>query len=212
MSGFVAIGEVRSAHGVGGEMRVLPLTDFPRRFCSTSRVFLVPPGRALDDPRAASREARVVAARVDGPGVLLQLEGVDSPEEAKRLRGFLLAVPRAEVVPLPAGHYYLFEVVGLAVYTVAGEFLGRVRDVLRTGANDVYVVAPPPRGAAEAAPEGGGPAPEILVPALREVVRELDPAAGRMVVDLPPGLREEPRPARPARPARGRRRQAQRAE
>jgi len=86
----------------------------------------------------------------------------------------LVQIPVEEAAPLEEGEYYLYQIVGLATWTVEGEYLGRVREVLTTGANDVYVVR--------------GPKGEVLLPAIEEVIREVDLEAGRMIVSLMEGL------------------------
>jgi 16S rRNA processing protein RimM len=99
---------------------------------------------------------------------------VTSPAEAATLFGELLYVSRDEAATLPRGSYFEHEVVGLRVETVEGGVLGTIAEILRTGANDVYVV----RG------ERG----EVLIPAVRHVVRRVDLPGGRIVVALLPGL------------------------
>ncbi|MCL6451862.1 MAG: ribosome maturation factor RimM [Acetobacteraceae bacterium] len=169
---LIAVGQVVAPHNPRGEVRVLPLTDFPERFLRTARVFVCPPGGGEPVP------LRVEAARLHRGMVLLKLEGCGDMAAAERLRGSMLKVPEEELVPLEPGRYYVFQIVGLEVFTASGQCLGRVEEVLQTGANDVYVV----RGR-----RGGRPV-EVLLPALREVVRRVDLEAGRLVVELPPGL------------------------
>lgn len=163
------IGRITRPHGVRGEVKVRPETDFPERFARLRRVLL------LDERTAAARPAGVEAVRRQGGMILLKLAGVDDLEAARALQGWAVAVPWAERVPLPEGSYYLAEVVGLRVRTPSGEALGRVTEVLRTPAHDVYRVA--------------GEAGEVFIPATRQVVRAVDLQRGEMVVVLPEGLR-----------------------
>jgi len=156
----VCVGRIGAPHGLRGEVNVEPLTDFPERFDSGSRLWLDGAPRLVQGSRWRGRQ------------VLLKLEGVDSRTEAEALRGKELMAPQAQ--PLAAGRYYLHDVLGLRVEDEAGALLGRIEDVLSTGANDVYVV----RG------ERG----ELLLPAIEDVVREVDVAGGRIVVALLPGL------------------------
>jgi 16S rRNA processing protein RimM len=95
---------------------------------------------------------------------------------AEQLRGGYLEITREQLVPLPEGSYYIFEIIGLKVYDLDGAYLGEITDVLQTGANDVYVVE-----------TGGKP---LLIPALKQVVREVDLQGRRMRVELPEGLME----------------------
>ena len=101
-------------------------------------------------------------------GVLVRFAGVDSREAAEPLRDRYLEVPAGE--PLSADTWYWHQIQGLEVTTTAGDSLGEVADVFRAGGGEVYVVR-------------GGPLGEVLVPAVRSVVVELDPSEGRMVVD-----------------------------
>jgi 16S rRNA processing protein RimM len=153
-----------TAHGVKGELKCLVVTDFPdQRFKRGNRLLL-------------GSEPRVVrSARRQGDLVYLRLDGIDDRTAAEALRGQELVVPRTEAVPLPEGQFYWDQVLGLRVEDTAGQLLGTVADILETGANDVYVVR-------------GGPRGEVLIPAIKDVVRAIDPAAGRMVVDPLPGL------------------------
>ncbi|MEW6771362.1 MAG: ribosome maturation factor RimM [Bacillota bacterium] len=164
---FVTIGKIVAPHGHRGAIRILPLTDFPERFFQMDTVTVFNGTERKDYViESAGRHQRFI---------LMKLAGINDMNAAERFRGALLQVPRAEVVPLPPGRYYVFEIVGLEVWSEEGTYLGKVSAVLETGANDVYSVQ---------SPEGR----EILVPALREVVRKIDVAGNRMVVRLPEGL------------------------
>lgn len=168
MDELVSIGQVTAPHGVRGEVRVLPLTDFPQRFREVKRLF-------VKRPDAAAEERRVERARLHKQFVIVKLEGIDTRDQAETLRRALLQVAPEEVYPLPEGYYYVFQIVGLRVFDEDGRELGVVDDVLFTGANDVYVVK---------TTDGR----EMLLPAVDEVVRRIDVAGGRMEVRLLPGL------------------------
>lgn len=117
--------------------------------------------------------ATVVGCRQHAKRYLLELKGETSLEAAERWRGAEVRVPAQLVPPLAADTYFHWQILGLTVVTEDGQVLGQVAEILQTGANDVYLV----RGERE-----------ILLPATREVVRQVDPATGRMVVHLLPGL------------------------
>lgn len=168
-SELITIGEVVNTHGHRGAVRVLPLTDFPERFQDLQEVLVVRDGKRMT--------LHIERVSFHKRFVILSFREVPDMNAAERLRGALLQIPREQVRPLPEGRYYLFEIVGLQVFTVGGELLGTVVDVLQTGANDVYVIR---------SPAGR----ELLIPALKSVVQEISPEASRMVVDLPEGLRE----------------------
>lgn len=168
---YIAVGEILGPHGIQGEVKVRALTDFPERFYVLETV-MVKLGDGLRQHRV--EECRVLPQEV----IIIKFSGVNDREAAATLRGGLIEIPPEEVMPLPEGHYYVFQLVGLPVYTVAGELLGRLKEVLVTGANDVYVVA------------DSGRDREILVPAIKEVIKEVDLDGEKIVIDPLPGLLE----------------------
>jgi 16S rRNA processing protein RimM len=165
------IGRILGPHGIRGELRVYPLTDDPARFDSLKDCL-------LDDPAGGTPvPCRCLGVRHQQGIVLLRLRDVGTREEAERLKGRYLLVHRRDAVRLPADSYFICDLVGCAVETVDGESLGELVDVLATGSNDVYVVRK----------EG---ARDLLIPALRTVVRSVS-IEGRLVrVVLPDGLRD----------------------
>ncbi len=164
--GHIAVGRAGASWGVRGVIRVLPLAE---------RGTLTP-GHTVT---IAGTRRLIESARLQKGLLYVKLSGIDDRDAAAALRERLLTVPESELAPLPEGQYYRFQLIDLAVATAAGEPLGRVTEVLATGANDVYVVR--------------GDRGEILVPATAEVVKEIDLAAGRMVIEALPGLIPEPR-------------------
>ena len=160
----VVVGRIVGAWGVHGEVKVEPFTDFPSRFNKGSTLFL------------NERPVRVSSSRKRKNGFVLKLESVDDRNEAEALRGSEMTVPATDLEDLPAGTFYYFQIVGLEVWTEESELLGTVREIITTGANDAYVVS------------NGTNAP-VLVPAIGDVIQEVDIHNGRMVVNLPIGLR-----------------------
>jgi 16S rRNA processing protein RimM len=165
---YLAIGRIVAAFGIRGEVKVEIHTDHPDRFGQLKRVFM----GLGDDPQPVG----VLGSRLHKNHALLRLQGYPDRTAAERLRGQWLYVPVEEAVPLEEDEYYEFQALGSRVETVEGEFLGHIRDVIFTGANEVFVV------------DGAGG--QILVPVLKDVVLEIDPTEDRVLVSLPPGLRE----------------------
>ncbi|MCL6479664.1 MAG: ribosome maturation factor RimM [Peptococcaceae bacterium] len=159
----ITIGKVVSTYGTRGMLKVLPLTDFPDRFLDMDRVTLEQNGK--------QRDFAVTGVKRHRKHILIRLGQVNDVSAAETLRGALIKVGREELTPLPEDSYYIFDIVGLNVYSPEGEFLGVVEDVIQTGANDVYVV------------DTGDKKAPVLVPALKDVIREVDVKGGRMVVD-----------------------------
>ena len=155
----IVIGRVGAAHGIRGELRIIPLTDFPERFMSLREVMV---GDEL---------LHIESVKPQGKNFLMRFREYAVREDAQKLTGRLLTVARAEAAPLDEGEYYVFDIVGLTVYDEENNELGTVENVLRTGSNDVYAVRS----------EDGR---EILIPALRKVVRTIDVPNGRMTVRL----------------------------
>jgi 16S rRNA processing protein RimM len=174
----VTVGVVIGAHGIRGEVKVQPQTDFPERFRPGARLWI------------DSSPLEIETARFVPKLVYVKLIGVENRADAEALRGReLTAAPFPSLPDKDA--FYRHEVIGLKVCDLAGVPLGVVADILSTGSNDVYAV----RG------ERG----ELLLPATDEVVHDIDIKRGVMTVDVLEGLEWE-RPRRPAatRP-RGRR-------
>jgi 16S rRNA processing protein RimM len=157
----VAVGRITAAHGIRGEVKVEPLTDFPRRFQPGSHLWI--DGAPYDVERG----------RPQGRNVILKLAGVADRNAAEALAGKTLLAAEATQIE-EEDVYYLHDVIGLRVETRDGEVLGDLADVLSTGSNDVYVVR--------------GDRGELLLPALDDVVLEVDVAGGRIVVDVPEGI------------------------
>lgn len=164
-NGWLVIGRVKGPHGVRGEVRVEILTDFPERFQAVSRLYI---GDA-HTPRDVER------VRFTPKGALLKLGGIDSRETAGFLARSYVALPEAELPPLPAGSFHHHQIKGLAVYTEDDRYLGNVAEIITTGSNDVYIVRDEENG-------------EILLPAITEVVRSIDLETRRITVHLIPGL------------------------
>ncbi len=138
------------------------MTDFPDRFM---------PGAVL---LAGDTKYIVSAVRTHKKALLVALDGIDTRNQAEALRGKLFEVPESDLPHLDEDQYFRFDIVGIEVVDESGTSLGKVQEVLETGANDVYIVRDDES--------------ELLIPAIDSVVREIDTGARRMVVDVIPGL------------------------
>ena len=101
--------------------------------------------------------------------------GFDNINDIEKYRGRGLYVPRDQAVPLREDEYYIGDLIGMEVFTEDGKAFGRLKDVMETGANDVYVIDTQEHG-------------EVLLPAIRDCILEVDVEAGKMKVHLLPGL------------------------
>mgnify|MGYP001248623149 CR=1 FL=1 len=158
----IIIGEVLGAHGQDGELRVRVLTEFPERFKCGAQLYIDGAPYTIQ----SSKHHRDTA--------ILKLSGIDTPSQATLLRHKSLAIPENERHELPEGRYYHHDIIGLEVWTSAGTLIGRVSQILNTGGNDVYVV--------------NDSGKEVLIPAVKDVVKEIDPAQGRITIEAIEGL------------------------
>lgn len=157
---LVIIGKVVAPHGVRGDVRVIPLTDFPDRFLNMKSVLV------------GDQRLPIESAKFHKQFLILKFRGLDDRNSVEQLRGSLLQVQKKDAVPLEEGRYYVFDIVGMSVYTADGRLEGVITDVISTGSNDVYVVE-----------RQGGRA--LLVPALKKIVASIDVAGKRMVIQNP---------------------------
>ena len=162
--GMVVVGRVVGPRGTKGEVQVKAISDFPGRFSAGGFLYLNGLRYQIERSYMLSNER-----------VTLKLEGIDNPEEAGRLRDGVLMVPEEMVPALPEGEFYHYQIIDVHVYTQDREYLGQVTQILSTGSNDVYVVSSDGK--------------DLLIPAVDEVIKEVDVEKGVMTVDLPEGLR-----------------------
>jgi 16S rRNA processing protein RimM len=162
---WVAVGRVTRAHGVHGEVAVLPLSIVESRFQPGSRLFL---------GESDARPVTVRTARPHRDRLIVAFEEVGDRTEAEALRAEYLFVPAEAAPELPQGEYWPHQLVGCAVVTDHGTLLGEVREVIHTAANDVWLA--------------GAGSREVLIPALRDVVTSVDLKERRIVVREIAGL------------------------
>jgi len=164
--GRVAVGMINAAWGLKGHVKVTPLTSNPDRL-------------AVDAELLIRGQRRRVLEHVEPYGYpILRFEGYPDRTAAEALRGEVIEIEEDELRELPPGEYYVDDLVGMDVVMPDGEAVGRLVDVLSTGANDVYVVR---RLGAR----------DVLIPAIANVVLDVDVAGKRMTIDPLPGLLED---------------------
>ncbi len=167
MEDYLQVGVITKAHGVRGEVAVFPTTDDPKRFKKLKTVLL--------ESKKERKQVKITSVKFVKNLVVLKLEGIDDRDTAETYRQAGLFVTREQAVPLSEDEWFIADMYGLAVSTDEGEALGVLDDVLQTGANDVYVVK---------TPEGK----EILIPALKQCILDVNMEARTMTVHLLPGL------------------------
>lgn len=162
---WVAIGEIVGTFGTRGELKILPLTDFPDRFERTSTVF-------AGEKRIPFH---ILEARSHKQHIVLRLDGISSMDGAERLRGATLWIPADQITALPGDQFYLHDLIGMRVRHVNGNELGVVADVMTAPGIDHFVIQ---------TPDGG----EVLLPAVKAFIKTVDVAARSMTVEPIPGL------------------------
>ena len=161
------VGVITGTHGLRGEVKVYPTTDEPARFLDLEQVIL--------DTGREERVLKLRSVKFFKKFVILGFEGMDRIEDVERLKGAELLIPREDAYELEEGEYFIPDLLGLKVVTDDARELGVIRDVIETGANNVYVVKN----------EDGK---EILIPAIPQCILEVSLEEGRMTVHLLPGL------------------------
>ena len=165
----VTVGRILRPHGVRGELVVAALTDVPGRFA---------PGNTLLMTREEGGPAEPVVVEMERPhktGVVVRFAGVEDRDQAEELRGRWLEVERSQVPPAPPGTYYHYELLGCRCFD-GGRELGEVVDLAEDGGGLLLIVADGER--------------RVPIPFVASFLREVDVAAGRIELELPPGLVE----------------------
>ena len=149
---FLEVGKIVSTHGLKGDVKVDPWCDDGEFLCEFEELYL---------DSAGKEKIKVLSAKVHKNIVLMRLEGIDSIEKAELLRGKVLFMDRDDV-ELPEGEHFIQDILGLAVFDVdMNHCYGKVTDVLKTGANDVYQVT-------------SDDGKDYLIPVIDEVICEVD--------------------------------------
>mgnify|MGYP001068709069 CR=1 FL=1 len=171
-----AIGKILSPHGVAGQVKVFPYSDYPERVTLLTEVELV--------SERQSAIYTVEKGQLYGRFWLVKFKGVDTREEAARLNGALMVIDKEERIALPPDSFYHDQLVGLKVFDKAGTELGRVVDVIATGGHDLIQVERP---AASDEQQAAQPQ-KLLIPAVKRFIVTVKPEDGIMIIDPPPGL------------------------
>lgn len=165
---YFVIGDLVNTQGIKGEMRVVPCVDDPTRFELLDKVYI--------DKKGVITEYEVENIRYHKQFVLVKLKGINDMTAAEKLKGSLVKITEDMALPCEENEYYVRDLYDMNVVTDEGENLGIITDILFTGANDVYVITP----------EKGK---DILIPAIEQVVLNVDVENKKMTIHLLEGLR-----------------------
>ena len=167
MEELLQVGVITQTHGIRGEVKVFPTTDDPTRFQDLKHVLL--------DTGKETLPLEIENVKFFKQFVILKFKGYDNINDVERYKRCPLLVERSEAVPLEEDEYYITDMIGIQVTTDEGEDFGVLKDVLTTGANDVYMIDHPSAG-------------EVLVPAIKECILEVDIPGRRMKLHVMDGL------------------------
>lgn len=167
MEDMLQVGVVTQTHGVRGEVKVFPTTDDVNRFKKLKQVIL--------DTGKEKMPLEIQSVKFFKQFVILKFKGIDNINDIEKYKRCSLYVTREHAVALEEDEYFIADMIGMEVCTEDGNIFGTLKDVIETGANDVYVI--------ENAEHG-----EVLVPAIKECIRSVDIEKGQMMIHLMDGL------------------------
>ena len=166
MEQFLQVGVISSTHGIRGEVKVFPTTDEPDRFKKLKKVLL--------DTGKERLELEIQSVKFFKQFVIVKFRGIDNINDIEKYKGKSLMVPREDAVQLEEDEYYIADLIGMEVYTDGGRF-GTLKDVMETGANEVYIIDSDEHG-------------EVLVPAIHDCILDVDVEKQTMKIRLMDGL------------------------
>lgn len=164
---YIEIGQIVNTNGLKGVVKVNPFTDDISKFEELKYIYI--------QLKSELKKVKIEQVRYNKNQVLLKLEGIDSIEEAEKYRNFYLKIEKKSQEELGEDTYYIVDLIGINVYSENDEYLGTIEDVFPTGSNDVYVVK-------------DNLGKQILVPAIAEVVKEVELKNKKMAIKIIPGL------------------------
>ena len=167
MEKLLPVGVITSTHGIRGEVKVFPTTDDPKRFKKLKQVIL--------DTGKEKRDLEVESVKFFKQFVILKFKGIDNINEVERYKRCPLLVTRDHAVPLQEDEYFIADMIGMQVVTEDGALFGTLKDVIETGANDVYIIESSEHG-------------EVLVPAIKECILDINIEEQKMQIHLMDGL------------------------
>ncbi|GFI29436.1 MAG: 16S rRNA processing protein RimM [Lachnospiraceae bacterium] len=181
MEDLFQVGVITTTHGVRGEVKVFPTTDDPARFKKLKNVLL--------DTGKEKLALEISQVKFFKNLVILKFRGIDNINDVEKYKGKSLLIAREQAVKCEEGEYFIADLIGLEVKTEEGQLLGEVKDVLQTGANDVYIIQVAPDSPYSS--RVSNKKKELLLPAIQECIRKIDIADKTMQVHLMAGLLEE---------------------
>ena len=167
MDKYLELGQIVNTFGIKGQVKVMPFTDDIKKFDKLKEIYI--------EKKHELKLFQIEKVNYSKNMVILKLKGIETPEEAERLRNSYLKINRKDAKKLPEGTYYIADLIGLDVYTDENKVLGKVDYIYNAGSSDIYVVKD----------EQGK---EILLPAIKEVLKQVDLENKKIIVHIIKGL------------------------
>ncbi len=164
---YLQVGVITSTHGIRGEVKVFPTTDDPNRFKSLKKLVL--------DTGKTYLPLEIEGVKFFKQFVILKFKGIDNINDIEKYKKMSLLVSREDAVELEEDEYFMADMIGMEVITEDGKRFGTLADIMETGANDVYVIESDTHG-------------EVLIPAIKECILDVDVEQDRMTIRLMNGL------------------------
>jgi 16S rRNA processing protein RimM len=166
---YFEIGTIVNTQGIKGEVRILPTTDNPKRFELLENIEVF--------NKSKSTVYKIESLRYHKQFIVMKLEGIDNMNDAEKLKTYVIKITEDKVMPLDDGEFYIRDLYGINVITLDGENLGTLTDIITAGgANDVYIVS-------------NDSSKDLLIPAIKQCILNVDIVQKIMTVHLLPGLR-----------------------
>ncbi len=167
MEQMLQVGVITATHGIRGEVKVYPTTDDATRFDDLKRVIL--------DAGKQQIPLEIQSVKYFKQFVILKFKGIDNINDIERYKKCPLLISREDAVDLEEDEYFIADIIGMEVYTEDGAHFGTMKDVMETGANDVYIIDSKEYG-------------EVLLPAIKECILNVDEEEGKITVHIMEGL------------------------
>ncbi len=166
---YLEVGKIVNTHGVRGEVKAIPLTDDPRRFDKLKQIYI------SDVISENMKKYDIESVKYHKSFVILKMKEVSDIDSAQKLKEQFIIIDRKDAVKLPKDTFFMCDLIDLEVFDEKGDKIGTVKEILKTGSNDVYVIEDENKN-------------EILIPALKSVVMEISLENKKITVSLPQGL------------------------
>lgn len=166
---FLQIGKIINTHGIRGELKIIPLTDEPKRFDKLKWTYI------SEGIFENMKKYNVENVRYHKNFVYLKFKEINDLNDAEKFKSLYIIIDRKDAVTLPENSFFICDLIGIDVFDNSGRILGKLKEILETGSNDVYIVKN----------QNGN---EVLIPALKSIVKEISIKNSKMVVSLPKGL------------------------